>query len=127
MIAGPGRGRRSVSGPGSGLGGSRALIAGVVCAAGLMLTAVLGAPVVMFASGGLLTESSTSCSSGSGNNPAIQPAASQSARDSIPASYLTLFQVDRQEYKVPWVILAGIGKVESDDGQSTLARCAQRC
>jgi peptidoglycan DL-endopeptidase CwlO len=74
----------------------------------------------MFASGSLLTESSTSCSSGSGSNPAFQPAASQSARDSIPANYLTLFQTIGKEYKVPWVILAGIGKVESDDGQSTL-------
>ncbi|HTZ93241.1 MAG TPA: C40 family peptidase [Streptosporangiaceae bacterium] len=120
MIAGPGRGRRSASGSGSGPGGRRALIVGVVCAAGLMLTAVLGAPVVMFASGSLLTESSASCSSGSGNNPAVQPVASRSARNSIPANYLTLFQTIGKEYKVPWVILAGIGKVESDDGQSTL-------
>jgi len=120
VIAGPGRGRRSASGSGSGPGGRRALIVGVVCAAGLMLTAVLGAPVVMFASGSLLTESSASCSSGSGNNPAVQPVASRSARNSIPANYLTLFQTIGKEYKVPWVILAGIGKVESDDGQSTL-------
>ena len=120
MIAGPGRGRRGAGGPGSGLGSKRALIVGVVCAAGLMLTAVLASPVVMFASGSLLAESSTSCSSGSDNNPAVQPAASQSARGSIPASYLTLFQTIGKEYKVPWVILAGIGKVESDDGQSTL-------
>ena len=120
MIAGPGRGRRSASGSGSGPGGRRALSVGVVCAAGLLLTAVLGAPVVMFASGSLLTESSASCSSGSGNNPAVQPVASRSARNSIPANYLTLFQTIGKEYKVPWVILAGIGKVESDDGQSTL-------
>ena len=117
MIAGPGRG----GGRGArGLGSRPALIAGVVCAAGLVLVAVLASPVVMFASGGLLAESSMSCSSGSGNNPAVQPVASQSARDSIPANYLELFQSIGKQYKVPWVILAGIGKVESDDGQSTL-------
>jgi len=82
--------------------------------------AVLASPVVMFASGGLLAESSMSCSSGSGNNPAVQPVASQPARNSIPASYLQLFQSIGRQYKVPWVVLAGIGKVESDDGQSTL-------
>jgi peptidoglycan DL-endopeptidase CwlO len=121
VIAGPGRGfDRGARGPGAGLGSRRALIAGVVCAAGLVLLVVLAGPVVMFASGGLLAESSMSCSSGGGNNPAVQPVASQSARDSIPANYLELFQSIGRQYKVPWVILAGIGKVESDDGQSTL-------
>jgi peptidoglycan DL-endopeptidase CwlO len=121
VIAGPGRGAgRGARGAGTGLGRRRALIAGVLCAAGLVMLAVLVAPVVMFASGGLLSESSMSCSSGSANNAAAQPAASQSARDSIPANYLELFQSIGRQYKVPWVILAGIGKVESDDGQSTL-------
>jgi len=121
VIAGPARrDGRGARGHGTGPGGRRALIAGVLCAAGLVLLAVFAAPVVMFASGGLLTESKMSCSSGSGNNPAVQPAASQSARDSIPANYLGLFQSIGSQYKVPWVILAGIGKVESDDGQSTL-------
>ena len=54
------------------------------------------------------------------DSSAVQPAASQSARNSIPASYLTLFQSIGRQYEVPWTILAGIGKVESDDGQSTL-------
>jgi peptidoglycan DL-endopeptidase CwlO len=121
VIAGPGRrAGRGARGAGPGLGSRHALIAGVLCAAGLVLLVVLGGPVVMFASGGLLSESKMSCSSGSGNNPAVQPAASQSARDSIPANYLELFQSIGRQYKVPWVILAGIGKVESDDGQSTL-------
>jgi cell wall-associated NlpC family hydrolase len=92
----------------------------VVCAVALVGLAVLASPVVMFASGGLLAESTMSCSASSGNNPAVQPVASQSARNSIPANYLGLFQSIGRQYKVPWVILAGIGKVESDDGQSTL-------
>jgi peptidoglycan DL-endopeptidase CwlO len=121
VIAGPGRGAgRGARGPGTGLSRRRALIAGVLCASGLVLLVVFAGPVVMFASGGLLAVSKMSCSSGSGNNPAEQPAASQSARDSIPANYLKLFQSIGRQYKIPWVILAGIGKVESDDGQSTL-------
>ncbi len=106
---------------GAGRGGShRGLIIAIACTAALILAAVLLMPLVMFASGGFLAVSGTSCSSGSGANPAIQPVASQSARGSIPADYLALFQSVGKQYKVPWVILAGIAKVESDDGQSTL-------
>jgi cell wall-associated NlpC family hydrolase len=45
---------------------------------------------------------------------------STTASDSIPANYLALFQSAGKKYGVPWVILAGIGKVESDDGRSSL-------
>jgi peptidoglycan DL-endopeptidase CwlO len=100
--------------------GRRGLIAGIACVVGLLFLAMLAAPVLMFASGSFVTESSTSCTSGEGDSSAAQPAASQSARDSIPANYLALFKSIGAQYKVPWVILAGIGKVESDDGQSTL-------
>jgi peptidoglycan DL-endopeptidase CwlO len=84
------------------------------------MTGLLLAPAAIFASGSLLAESGTNCTSGSGTDTAAQPAVSQSARTSIPANYLPLFQSIGAQYKVPWVILAGIGKVESDDGQSTL-------
>jgi cell wall-associated NlpC family hydrolase len=90
-----------------------------VAGAAVLLTAVLAGPVVMFASGGLLAVTGTSCTSVSGGAEA-QPAASQSARNSIPASYLALFRSIGAKYGLPWVVLAGIGKVESDDGQSTL-------
>jgi len=100
--------------------GHRGLIIGIVCAVGLLVMAMIAAPVVMFASSSFLTESSTSCTSGAGDSSAAQPTASQSARNSIPADYLALFRAIGAQYKVPWVILAGIGKVESDDGQSTL-------
>ncbi|HUA41600.1 MAG TPA: NlpC/P60 family protein [Streptosporangiaceae bacterium] len=109
MIAGPGRGTTP-----------RGVILAIVCGGGLLLTAVLAAPIAMFASGGLLAATGTSCTSGSGNSSTVQPVASQSARDSIPASYLALFQSIGKRYGVPWTILAGIAKVESDDGQSTL-------
>jgi peptidoglycan DL-endopeptidase CwlO len=84
-----------------------------------VLTAVMAGPVVMFASGGLLAVTGTSCTGVSGGAE-VQPAPSQAARNSIPANYLTLFRSIGTQYGVQWVVLAGIGKVESDDGQSTL-------
>jgi len=75
----------------------------------------------MFASSGLLAESGTSCTSGGRSSPTTsQPVASDAARNSIPANYLALFQSIGAQYKVPWVVLAGISKVESDDGRTTL-------
>jgi peptidoglycan DL-endopeptidase CwlO len=93
------------------------IVAAVVGAA-LLLIALLAVPIVIFASGDLLAISGTSCTSTSG--APSQSTASQFARDSIPADYLALFQSIGAQYDVPWVILAGIGKVESDDGQSNL-------
>jgi peptidoglycan DL-endopeptidase CwlO len=81
------------------------------------MTALLAGPVIMFASGGLLAESGASCTSGGG--AASQPVASQAARNSIPANYLALFRLIGASSHVPWIILAGIGKVESDFGRST--------
>ena len=92
----------------------------VVAGATAVLVALLTAPVVMFASGGFLAVSGTSCAGVSGGAEA-QPVASRSARSSIPASYLALFRSIGAQYGVPWVVLAGIGKVESDDGQITLS------
>jgi cell wall-associated NlpC family hydrolase len=90
-----------------------------IAGAAALLAAVLTGPVVMFASGGLLAVSGTSCTSASGGAGA-QPAESLAARNSIPASYLALFRSIGTQYGVPWIVLAGIGKIESDDGQSTL-------
>jgi peptidoglycan DL-endopeptidase CwlO len=102
-------------------GPGRGLLVALLCAAALLLMAGLLTPVVMFASSGMLAESGTSCTSGGQSTATTaQPVASQSARNSIPANYLALFQSIGAQYKVPWVILAGIAKVESDDGQTTL-------
>jgi peptidoglycan DL-endopeptidase CwlO len=99
-------------------GRGRVVVIAAVVAACAMLAGLLLAPVLMFASGGLLSLSGTACASAQGGR-ATQPVASKSA-DSIPADYLALFQQIGARYSVPWVILAGIAKVESDDGQSTL-------
>jgi hypothetical protein len=53
-------------------------------------------------------------------NPARQPPASSTATTDIPAGYLWLYQQAGRRYRVPWSVLAGIGKVESDHGRSRL-------
>jgi cell wall-associated NlpC family hydrolase len=40
--------------------------------------------------------------------------------NSIPADYLNWFKIIGARSRVPWVILAGIAKVESNDGQTSL-------
>jgi hypothetical protein len=48
-----------------------------------------------------------------------QPAATSATR-SIPARYLADYQSAGTRYGIPWTILAGVGTVESDNGQSDL-------
>ena len=103
-------------GQGGGLGKVAVLAAASLAV--LLAIGLLAAPMLMFAGGGLLYESSSACSAGQGGS-AAQPVASHAA-NSIPADYLALFQATGRQYGVPWVILAGIGKVESNDGQTTL-------
>jgi cell wall-associated NlpC family hydrolase len=43
----------------------------------------------------------------------------------IPAEYLQLFQAAGARYGVPWAVLAGIAKVECDDGQDPDPSCTQ--
>jgi hypothetical protein len=47
---------------------------------------------------------------------AAQPGTSDDARE-IPADYLALYQKTGREYRIPWNVLAAIGKVESDHGR----------
>jgi len=84
----------------------------------LLLAMVMVAPMLLFAGGGLMFTTDSSCTSG--HTSTSQPAASSEASTSIPADYLALFKSVGAQFKVPWVILAGIGKVESDDGRTTL-------
>jgi membrane-bound lytic murein transglycosylase B len=49
-----------------------------------------------------------------------QPAPSRAAAADIPAGYLRLFQQAGARYRIPWPVLAAIGKVESDHGRSRL-------
>jgi len=92
-------------------------IIGLATVLALVLVAVLAAPVLLFAGGGLLYSTGTTCSS---STAPAQPPVTTTASDSIPANYLALFKSIGARYRVPWVVLAGIGKVESDDGRTTL-------
>jgi peptidoglycan DL-endopeptidase CwlO len=84
----------------------------------LLVVAVLAAPMLLFAAGGFLYSTDSACSSGT--KGANQPPPSTTAENSIPSDYLFWFKHVGAQYHVPWVILAGIAKVESDDGQTTL-------
>jgi len=111
--AGPGRGSSGRGRPG------RVTLLVLISMAALLVLGLITAPMMMFASGSLMYESGSACGAARGGS-AAQPTASRGARNSIPANYLALFKATGKQYGIPWVILAGIGKVESDDGQSNL-------
>jgi hypothetical protein len=52
--------------------------------------------------------------------PVRQPPASSTAAADIPRGYLQLYRQAGRRYGVPWSVLAGIGKVESEHGRSRL-------
>jgi len=53
--------------------------------------------------------------------PAVgQPGPSRAAVADIPASYLRLYRQAGARYRIPWPVLAAIGKVESDHGRTQL-------
>jgi peptidoglycan DL-endopeptidase CwlO len=110
-------GRGDPGGDGRGAGGlSRGAVLALVTLAIVLVGGLIVAPMLIVGGSGLLFESGSGCAAAGGQ----QPPASPDARNSIPADYLALFQETGKRYGVPWVILAGIGKVESDDGRSTL-------
>jgi soluble lytic murein transglycosylase-like protein len=49
-----------------------------------------------------------------------QPGPSQVAVADIPPSYLRLYRTTGARYRIPWTVLAGIGKVESNHGRARL-------
>jgi membrane-bound lytic murein transglycosylase B len=51
---------------------------------------------------------------------ASQPGPSRAAVADIPAGYLRLYRSAGATYRVPWPVLAAIGKVESDHGRARL-------
>jgi cell wall-associated NlpC family hydrolase len=93
-------------------------LVGLAAVLTLVLVGVVAAPVLLFAGGGLMYSTGSTCSAGTSTTS--QPPVAAAASDSIPANYLALFKSIGARYRVPWVVLAGIGKVESDDGQTTL-------
>jgi peptidoglycan DL-endopeptidase CwlO len=96
----------------------------VLLAVGLVLVLLLSLVAIgasLIGGGSMLFSAGQGCTSGGANAAAAaQPTASATGRASIPADYLRLYQQMGQKYGVPWVVLAGIGEVESNDGRSTL-------
>src|SRR5580658_7004993 len=94
----------------------RILVPGIIGLAGIVLLGLLAVPVMVGTN--LFFAASAGCS-GQQAGTAGQPTAGAKAR-AIPADYLHWYQRVGQQYGVPWTILAGIGTVESDNGQTTL-------
>src|SRR5271169_263604 len=97
-------------------GSHRILIPVIIGIAGLLLLGLLAVPVLVGTN--LFFAASAGCS-GQRTGTAGQPAAGAKAK-TIPADYLYWYKRVGQQYGVPWTILAGIGTVESDNGQTTL-------
>jgi cell wall-associated NlpC family hydrolase len=84
------------------------------------LLAFLVVPMLVVGGSALLFAGGSGAQCGTAGAGAVQPGTSTEAANSIPASYLKWFQRVGLQYNVSWTVLAGIGKVESDDGQTTL-------
>jgi cell wall-associated NlpC family hydrolase len=85
--------------------GSATVTLATAAAVLLLLLAVIAGAV-----GGITGQEAAACTT--------QPAASTTA-SIIPARYLADYKKAGAEYGIPWTVLAGIGTVESDNGQST--------
>jgi peptidoglycan DL-endopeptidase CwlO len=94
----------------------RILIPVIIGVAGLLLLGLMAVPVLVGTN--LFFAASAGCS-GQQTGTAGQPTAGAKAK-AIPANYLFWYKKVGQQYGVPWTILAGIGTVESDNGQTTL-------
>jgi peptidoglycan DL-endopeptidase CwlO len=100
---------RRVAGP-TVIGVALALLLGMLAVPML----VIGGTTMLFAGGG-----GGGCTPGSSGSVA-QPGVSAEAANSIPADYLKWYRHVGTQFSVPWTVLAGIGKVESDHGRTTL-------
>ena len=94
----------------------RILIPVIIGVAGLLLLGLLAVPVLVGTN--LFFAAGAGCS-GQQTGAVGQPTAGAKAK-AIPANYLFWYKKVGQQYGVPWTILAGIGTVESDNGQTTL-------
>lgn len=79
-----------------------------------MLVVAAGFPLLLAGGAALLTVVIGQSCTGGGVGDAPSPAA---VRD-IPASMLAIYQQVGAQYKLPWEILAGIGKEDGDHGRN---------
>jgi cell wall-associated NlpC family hydrolase len=97
----------------------RLILVIAIGAAGVLFLTLLVVPI-LFGAGQFLFgggAGSGGCTDTSGANG--QPAEATDAR-SIPADYLGLYKKAGSAFGMPWNVLAGIGKVETNHGQSRL-------
>src|SRR5215204_786495 len=101
------------------------VVLGLVKALGLRGTIVLACLLVLFVTAygvaqdlGLLE--SPARAAPAPKTAAGQPNPSRAATADIPAGYLRLYHQAGARYRVPWSVLAAIGKVESDHGRLRL-------
>jgi peptidoglycan DL-endopeptidase CwlO len=87
----------------------------VLCLA--IVGVVIGGGSMLFGAGQTCTSGTSSSANGAA---AAQPTASAAGRATIPADYLHAYQQAGKKYGVPWVVLAGIGEVESNQGRTSL-------
>jgi membrane-bound lytic murein transglycosylase B len=98
---------------------------GLVRALGLRGTVVLACLLVLFVTAygvaqdlGLLEQPAHAAPA---RKPAAgQPTPSRAAVADIPTGYLGLYRSAGARYRIPWPVLAAIGKVESDHGRTQL-------
>ncbi|HEX6467637.1 MAG TPA: NlpC/P60 family protein [Streptosporangiaceae bacterium] len=93
-----------------------ALLGIAVAGAGVLLVALLVMPV-LFGAGQFLFGGGSNGGCTDTRGAKAQPGEASDAR-SIPAAYLGLYKAAGSRYGMPWNVLAGIGKVETDHGQS---------
>lgn len=79
---------------------------------GCLVVGILSSPLMIPL---LMASSISGPSLGAGSGQA-----SELAKQDIPADWLTSFFAAAARYNVPWAVIAGIGKVETDFGRSTL-------
>ena len=94
----------------------RILVLGIIGLVGVVGLGLMAVPILIGTNA--FFAASAGCS-GQQTGTAGQPTGSAKA-NSIPANYLYWYKKAGQQYGVPWTILAGIGTVESDNGQTTL-------
>jgi cell wall-associated NlpC family hydrolase len=94
----------------------------IVAGVGLLILGLAVAVAGLVGGGNLLFSAGAGCQGlgGGAAEDAAQPPPSAAGKDTIPADYLTIYRQTGQKYGVPWAVLAGIGRVETDHGRTTL-------
>ena len=79
----------------------------------LAFAALLMIPVLIGANLSGTDQAQAAC----GQRTTAQPDRSHTAESDIPTTYLALYEQSGRRYRIPWNLLAAIGKIESDHGR----------